>query len=62
MRGSIVVSDLIYAYTGATNTTFTRAGGSVAEHAGRADRANLSHCLNVGAAIELSEKAPRAGD
>jgi hypothetical protein len=33
VRGSIVESDLLYAYTGATNTTFTRAGGSVAEYA-----------------------------
>jgi hypothetical protein len=32
VRGSIVESDLPYAYTGATNSMFTRAGGSVAEY------------------------------
>jgi hypothetical protein len=33
VRGSIVESDLLYAYTGTTNTPFTRAGGSFAEYA-----------------------------
>jgi hypothetical protein len=32
VRGSIVESELPYAYTGATNTMFTRAGGSIAEY------------------------------
>lgn len=32
VRGSIAKSNLPYAYTGATNTDFTRAGGSVDEY------------------------------
>jgi hypothetical protein len=32
VRGSIDESKLPYAYTGATNTAFTRAGGSIAEY------------------------------
>ena len=33
VRASIAESRLPYAYTGATNTAFTRAGGSVLEYA-----------------------------
>jgi hypothetical protein len=32
VRGSIAPSGLRYAYTGATNTEFTRAGGSIDEY------------------------------
>ena len=32
VRGSIDESKLPYAYTGATSTAFTRAGGSIAEY------------------------------
>jgi hypothetical protein len=32
VRGSIAQSGLRYAYTGATNTEFTRAGGSIEEY------------------------------
>jgi hypothetical protein len=32
LRGSIVESDLLFAYTGVTNSMFTRAGGSFAEY------------------------------
>jgi hypothetical protein len=47
VRGSIVESDLTDAYTGATNSMFTRAGGSVAEYSAGMAYAETQKWLKV---------------
>jgi hypothetical protein len=47
VRGSIVESDLPYAYTGATNSMFTRAGGSVAEYSAGIAHARRNECADM---------------
>jgi hypothetical protein len=47
VRGSIVESDLPYAYTGATNSMFTRTGGSVAEYSAGMAHATAQKWLKV---------------
>jgi hypothetical protein len=47
VRGSIVESDLLYAYTGATNTMFARAGGSIAEYAAGMAHATSQKWLKI---------------
>jgi hypothetical protein len=47
VRGSIAESKLPYAYTGATNSAFTRAGGSIAEYSIGIDHAAALKWLEV---------------
>ena len=47
VRASIAESSLPYAYTGATNTAFTRAGGSIEEYAAGLEHAAAQKWLEI---------------
>jgi hypothetical protein len=47
VRGSLVESGLLHAYTGVTNTAFTRAGGSIPEYSAGAAYAIAQKWLKI---------------